>query len=69
MAKLARVKGKVFAGSAPLNEIGQFGSALAGTPTNTQDVATIQALSAYDEGWNSAVITSRNYPPHRNGIF
>ena len=71
MAKLARVKGKVFAGSAPLNEIGQFGSALAGTPTNTQDVATIQALSAYDEGWNSAVITSRNYPPIEevNGVL
>lgn len=71
MAKLTRVKGKVFAGSAPLDEIGQFGSALAGTPTNTQDVATIQALSAYDEGWNSAVITSRNYPPIEevNGVL
>lgn len=71
MAKLARVKGKVFAGSAQLSDIGQFGSALAGTPTNTQDVATIQALSAYDEGWNSAVITSRNYPPIEevNGVL
>ena len=71
MAKLARVKGKVFAGSAQLSDIGQFGSALAGSPTNTQDVATIQALSAYDEGWNSAVITSRNYPPIEevNGVL
>ena len=71
MAKLTRVKGKVFAGSAQLSDIGQFGSALAGTPTNTQDVATIQALSAYDEGWNSAVITSRNYPPIEevNGVL
>lgn len=71
MTKLARVKGKVFAGSAQLSDIGQFGSALAGTPTNTQDVATIQALSAYDEGWNSAVITSRNYPPIEevNGVL
>lgn len=71
MAKLARVKGKVFAGSAQLSDIGQFGSALAGTPTNTQDVATIQALTAYDEGWNSAVITSRNYPPIEevNGVL
>lgn len=71
MAKLTRVTGKVFAGSAPLNEIGQFGSALAGNPTNTQDVATIQALSAYDGGWNSAVITSRNYPPIEevNGVL
>lgn len=63
MAKLTRVTGKVFGGSAPLDEIGQFGSALAGDPTNTQDVATIQALNAYSEGWGSAVISSLNFPP------
>ena len=63
MAKLTRVTGKVFGGSAPLDEIGQFGSALAGNPTNTQDVATIQALDAYSEGWGSAVISSRQFPP------
>ena len=63
MAKLTRVTGKVFGGSAPLNEIGQFGSALAGTKVNTQDVATIQALEAYSKGWGSAILTSRNFPP------
>lgn len=63
MTKLQRVTGKVFGGSAPLNQIGQFGSALAGNPTNTQDVATIQALSAYSNGWGSGVVTSRNFPP------
>lgn len=63
MAKLSRVTGKVFGGSAPLAEIGQFGSAKAGTPTNTQDVATIQALAAYLNGWGSGVVTSRNFPP------
>ena len=63
MAKLTRVTGKVFGGSAPLDEIGQFGSALAGTPTNTQDVSEIQALSAYSQGWGSAIVTSRNFPP------
>lgn len=60
---LTRVTGKVFGGEAPLKEIGQFGSALAGTKLNTQDVATIQALKAYSQGWGSAVITSRNFPP------
>lgn len=60
---LTRVTGKVFGGSAPLDEIGQFGSALAGTKLNTQDVATIQALEAYSQGWGSAVISSRNFPP------
>lgn len=71
MAKLARVLGKVFAGSAPLDEIGQFGSALAGNPTNTQDVATIQSLPAYSEGWGKGVISSRNYPPIEevNGVL
>ena len=63
MTNLIRVTGKVFGGSAPLEEIGQFGSAKAGTLYNTQDVATIQALPAYSNGWGSAVITSRNFPP------
>lgn len=71
MAKLTRVTGKVFASDAPLVQIGQFGSALAGTPYNTQDVATIQNLQAYLDGWQSAVITSRNFPPIEevNGVL
>jgi microcystin-dependent protein len=63
MAKSVRVTGKVFGGSAPLDQIGQFGSAKAGTPTNTQDVAEIQSLQAYSNGWGSAIVTSRNFPP------
>lgn len=63
MTTLSRVTGKVFGGSAPLDEIGQFGSAKAGTKLNTQDVATIQALPAYSTGWGSAIMTSRNFPP------
>lgn len=63
MATLSRVTGKVFGGNAPLDEIGQFGSAKSGTPLNTQDVATIQALPAYTNGWGSAIMTSRNFPP------
>ena len=63
MSTLTRVTGKVFGSTAPLSEIGQFGSALAGNPVNTQDVATIQALNAYTQGWGSGVISSRNFPP------
>lgn len=63
MAKLTRVTGKVFGGSAPLDEIGIFGSAKAGNPTNSQDVATIQSLPAYINGWGSAILTNRNFPP------
>ena len=63
MATLSRVTAKLFGGNAPLGEIGQFGSAKAGSPLNTQDVATIQALPAYANGWGSAIMTSRNFPP------
>lgn len=70
---LTRVTGKVFGGDAPLDEIGQFGSALLnnGSGLNTQDVATIQALEAYSQGWGSAVIPSRNFPPIEevNGVL
>lgn len=71
MARLTRVTGKVFAGNAPLDEIGQFGSALAGDFTNTTDVATIQGLSAYNNGWGSAVVSSDNFPPMEevNGVL
>ena len=71
MAKLTRVTGKVFAGEADASEVGQFGSAKAGNPTNTTDIATIQQLAAYEEGWGSAVISNRNFPPMEevNGIL
>lgn len=63
MATLTRVTGKVFGGNAPLSEIGVFGSAKAGNPTNSQDVATIQAGTAYANGWGSGVVASDNFPP------
>lgn len=71
MAKLERVTAKIFASDAPADKIGQFGSALAGTKLETGDVSTIQALSAYTEGWSSAVISQRNYPvlQETNGVM
>ena len=71
MARLERLTAKVFADSAPADEIGQFGSALLGTKVLTSDVATIQGLSAYNNGWGSAVISNRNYPTMQefNGIL
>lgn len=70
---LTRVTGKVFASSAQaaVGGIGQFGSAATGTPNPTTDVATIQALQAYLDGWGSAIISSRNYPPIEevNGVL
>lgn len=74
MTKLTRVTGKVFAGSANLVNLGVFGSAKAGNPTNptaTGTEAQIQAPAAYDAGWTAAVVTSRNFPPIEevNGVL
>lgn len=70
MAKLTRITGKTFGETAdPTDneqlgpEIGQFGSALAGTYNGTSDVATIQSLSAWSEGFIGAVTPQNQYPP------
>lgn len=63
MTTLTRVTGKVFGSDAPNDEIGVFGSAKAGSPQNSKDIATIQSLTAYEKGWGSAVISSDNFPP------
>lgn len=58
---LPRVTQKIFGGNTETN-IGQFGSAKNGSPTRTGDIEQIQALSAWGEGWNAAVIGERDYP-------
>ena len=67
MAKLTRVTGKVFGATASTTntpvEIGQFGSAKAGTYNATNDVATIQNLSAWSNGWIDAVTPTDQFPP------
>lgn len=66
MTRLTRVTGKVFGGDATATgenpEIGQFGSALAGTYNGTTDVATIQNLPAWGQGWAGAVTPDTNFP-------
>ena len=61
MARLQRKNQKVFAGEATNN--GVFGSLQAGTKQYSNDVETIQSLDAYNEGWNSATISSEKLPP------
>ena len=63
MAKLERKNFKVFAENAPLEEMGQFGSAVATTKKNTKDIEEIQELEAWKQGWGGAVISNKNYPP------
>lgn len=61
MARLTRKNIKVFASSATDNGI--FGSLQANNPVQTNDVEQIQSLSAWEEGWNSATMTSEELPP------
>ena len=71
MAKLTRVPAKVFAASAAATEIGQFGSAVAGSKLETSDVATIQGLSAWLDGWSEALVSGNRYPAlqEMNGLL
>lgn len=61
MARLTRKNIKVFAGSATNN--GVFGSLQANNPVTTNDVEQLQSLSAWEQGWNSATMTSEELPP------
>lgn len=61
MAKLDRVQAKVFASTAEADEIGQFGSAVEGSKLNTSDVATIQALDSWLDGFSKALVSGNRY--------
>lgn len=58
MAGLVRKTIKLFGASGPTSAFGQFGSKEAGSPQTSQDPAVIQALSAWVEGWQNAVVSS-----------
>lgn len=55
MAKITRKTAIQFGSSAGVNQIAQFGSLLAGSPTFSTDPAVIQALANWTQGWFSAV--------------
>lgn len=60
MTNLTRKNQKVFASGASNN--GQFGSLQATTKVLSNDVETLQALAAYEAGWNSAVVSGEQLP-------
>lgn len=66
MAKIERVTGKIFGENATATgldpQIGQFGSALAGTYVGTTDISTIQQLPAWGQGFIGAVTTANQFP-------
>lgn len=71
MAKLTIVPQKIFGGTGGVGEFGAFGSDALGTPTTTKDIATIQSLAPYLQGWFAAT-DNANEPPRiqdLNGLF
>ena len=70
MAKITRVTQRTFGLSGAAGDFGVFGSKAAASPTNSQDPATIQSLSAFLSGWASAV-TAGETPTleEENGLF
>jgi hypothetical protein len=61
MARLTRKHQKLFAGSATNN--GVFGSLQANNPQTSNDLATLQSLPAFEEGWDSAAFSADKLPP------
>lgn len=59
MSKITRKNQKIFCGDTPVNGVvAQFGSLKATAPIYSSDPDIVQALPAWGEGWNSAVINS-----------
>lgn len=56
MAKIARKNMKIFGSSAGTNQIAEFGSLAAATPSFTTDPEVVQSLSNYLTGWFGAVL-------------
>lgn len=62
MSKLTRVLLNVFGLTGDSSYFGKFGSRAAGSPVNTKDIATIQALSAYNTGLQDALNAGNKAP-------
>lgn len=62
MAKLTKVFQNIFGSAAGVDQIAQFGSKFAGTPTFSTSPVTVQALSNFLSGWFAAVIATPNGP-------
>lgn len=62
MAKLPRKRIELFGESMPAGEYGlaQFGSLAAGNPLFSTDPEVLQALPAYKQGWNAAVVNEQS---------
>lgn len=70
MSKLERKNHKVFGINATETKVGQFGSANATTKIATKDVEKIQALDAWEQGWEAGAVGNNRYPTQqeRTGV-
>lgn len=55
MAKLPRQNQKVFGQTAPVTQMGVFGSLAASDPTYSKDIEELQSLGAFEAGWYTAI--------------
>jgi hypothetical protein len=63
MAKLPRVFQQLFGLNGDVSHFGEFGSRAAGSPVNTKDPLTIQALAAFiNNGWLDAINAGNKAP-------
>lgn len=60
MSKIARATQKIFGSSAGTNQIAQIGSLAAASPVFSTNLATIQALNNYLQGWFNVVVGSNS---------
>lgn len=70
MSKLERKNHKVFGINATETKVGQFGSTNATTKITTKDVEKIQALDAWEQGWEAGAVGNNRYPTQqeRTGV-
>jgi hypothetical protein len=62
MARIPRVLYRLFGVDGPTADFGTFGSKAAGAPVYTKDVAVIQSLDAWANGWKNALLTGERQP-------
>ena len=70
MARLTRQTLKLFGGSGAVTYFAQFGSQAIGSPVKTKDIASIQTLSAWVDGFQEALTMSKApYLEDTNGLL
>jgi len=62
MARITRVLQKIFGSTGATSNFGVFGSRAINSPAYTKDIATIQSLAAFLEGWTGSINSANKAP-------